>query len=618
MASYPRPHFFISRPDHTITPLIAVDELPSHVRIEGVKAVMTQAETQAMMSLGVKERNVGHYEVHVARSSSSTSCGEQATSTPSEVISTSDKPFGALDHEVPDKEDVIVATNLVNAPDPGVTERPESLGTESDKQADLEVTQDQGEAEELADVEKWRQGIDASDDTQARIDALLAASEEVKDVAGEDARDEHPRQERAKAGLVPGKKVYCTHWIRTGECDFIQQGCLYKHEMPDGATLKAIGYHALPPWYVTAHPEKARERGYARPDGTFNRYLRGRPVPSAAMPSGSFRYGPQAQHPSFHPSQPFGFRNTNGSLNSPSGFPWPTTQAPFYSNVESHSASSLSSRIQELSEQQYQQWEAGRQNHTKEVQLIRRPYRSPGYNTFPFQPPSHVPSSESSPELSQTKPAAPVWEPRQSKLAHGPASHDTEKARLSPSQDHSDAHKPELAGVQPKREAAEAPTSGPSSTAKVYVLGLSSKKTKTPYDIVSSPPNAQNAIPAVKLPSRSPAINTIFAALEPSPPLPKAPVSLRQERKAGISSDLFASAPKVIPPPAHRRFVPHGEERRTSGPKVPEATKRILRNDIKRAAAASPENQRMSGKRAAKGRYGSSVLLMDLESRAGD
>ena len=62
----------------------------------------------------------------------------------------------------------------------------------------------------------------------------------------------------APGGTPPifGKKVYCTHWLRHGECDFIQQGCLYKHEMPDELTLKSIGIRPYPRWYMEAHPEK--------------------------------------------------------------------------------------------------------------------------------------------------------------------------------------------------------------------------------------------------------------------------------------------------------------------------------------------------------------------------
>jgi len=46
-----------------------------------------------------------------------------------------------------------------------------------------------------------------------------------------------------------GKKEYCTYWIRTGECDYTQQGCLFKHEMPDRATLETIGFRSLPKWW---------------------------------------------------------------------------------------------------------------------------------------------------------------------------------------------------------------------------------------------------------------------------------------------------------------------------------------------------------------------------------
>lgn len=47
----------------------------------------------------------------------------------------------------------------------------------------------------------------------------------------------------------PEKKVYCDYWIRTGECSFTQQGCLYKHEIPDMETLKEIGFLDVPKWW---------------------------------------------------------------------------------------------------------------------------------------------------------------------------------------------------------------------------------------------------------------------------------------------------------------------------------------------------------------------------------
>jgi hypothetical protein len=47
----------------------------------------------------------------------------------------------------------------------------------------------------------------------------------------------------------PSKKEYCTHWLRRGECDYTQQGCRYKHEMPDLKKLREIGFREIPRWY---------------------------------------------------------------------------------------------------------------------------------------------------------------------------------------------------------------------------------------------------------------------------------------------------------------------------------------------------------------------------------
>lgn len=54
-------------------------------------------------------------------------------------------------------------------------------------------------------------------------------------------------------GSTPGplsKKRYCTYWIRKGECDYMQEGCRYKHEMPvDEETQQRIGLREIPLWF---------------------------------------------------------------------------------------------------------------------------------------------------------------------------------------------------------------------------------------------------------------------------------------------------------------------------------------------------------------------------------
>lgn len=47
-------------------------------------------------------------------------------------------------------------------------------------------------------------------------------------------------------GPLP-KKEYCMYWIRRGECDYMQSGCRYKHEMPlDEETRQRIGLREIP------------------------------------------------------------------------------------------------------------------------------------------------------------------------------------------------------------------------------------------------------------------------------------------------------------------------------------------------------------------------------------
>ena len=67
-----------------------------------------------------------------------------------------------------------------------------------------------------------------------------------------------PRRPLPPSGVEPEqeKKVYCTYWIRTGECDYTQQGCLYKHEMPDLETLKKIGFIGEPKWWKEKYAVK--------------------------------------------------------------------------------------------------------------------------------------------------------------------------------------------------------------------------------------------------------------------------------------------------------------------------------------------------------------------------
>lgn len=83
-----------------------------------------------------------------------------------------------------------------------------------------------------------------------------------------------PAFKNTRPRIVPGTKRFCTYWIRTGGCDFMQQGCIYSHVMPDEETLKDIGFpDGYPKWYrdATRRVSKGSSRLAAKPRGRINK-----------------------------------------------------------------------------------------------------------------------------------------------------------------------------------------------------------------------------------------------------------------------------------------------------------------------------------------------------------
>ncbi|KAL8829000.1 MAG: hypothetical protein Q9191_002265 [Dirinaria sp. TL-2023a] len=224
MSNSPRPQYFVAREEGTLTPLIAVDELPPTVHIAGVPAKITHADTQNMISLGVKERSSQRYVVSMT---------DQAPRTPAKSAA------APLDGEIKSS------------------------------------TAENGGAAKPS-VEKWRRGVKTKAPVQVETPRTNGEKEsETSEEVDEDMNADHPKSKSpreaprfttaipSQAGAAGagtkgtlGRKLYCTHWIRWGECDYTQQGCLYKHEMPDEKTLNEIGIATYPRWYRIANPEK--------------------------------------------------------------------------------------------------------------------------------------------------------------------------------------------------------------------------------------------------------------------------------------------------------------------------------------------------------------------------
>jgi len=95
------------------------------------------------------------------------------------------------------------------------------------------------------------------------------------------AKENHPsKTKNAATPGVFGKKKFCTYWIRTGNCDYIQEGCKYLHVIPDEETRLNIGIRDMPRWAreELPVPRTGFQSAFERPD--LNQHWR-RQVPLA-------------------------------------------------------------------------------------------------------------------------------------------------------------------------------------------------------------------------------------------------------------------------------------------------------------------------------------------------
>ncbi|PKY07425.1 hypothetical protein P168DRAFT_279397 [Aspergillus campestris IBT 28561] len=198
MAAPLRPQFFCTRPNGTLTPVIAVDELPTGITIRGVPRVLSASETQGMTSLGTVSPRSQTYVV----------------------------------------EDISPALTRASIP---------STAAHRSRDGDLQsslmrlITDENVSAAQRQAVNALLQHGIAQNwfMTNTPTSGWL-----VPNGGGGSGGN-------SKQGVhYNAKKEYCSYWIRHGECDYQQQGCLYKHEMPtDPLTLEKLGLRDIPRWY---------------------------------------------------------------------------------------------------------------------------------------------------------------------------------------------------------------------------------------------------------------------------------------------------------------------------------------------------------------------------------
>ncbi|GES60993.1 hypothetical protein ATEIFO6365_0006045400 [Aspergillus terreus] len=191
-----RPQFFCTRPNGTLTPLIAVDDLPSHISIRGVPRILSPNDTHGMTSLGTVSPRAQSYVVEGM---------PPALTRPSSANAASHRP----------------------------------------RDYDLQASLMRMAADESAPASQ-RMAVNALLQQGIAQNWCVASPSSNGWMVPNNGGGGGSRQ----GGHYNTKKEFCSYWIRHGECDYQQQGCLYKHEMPtDPGTLEKLGLRDIPRWY---------------------------------------------------------------------------------------------------------------------------------------------------------------------------------------------------------------------------------------------------------------------------------------------------------------------------------------------------------------------------------
>ncbi|KAJ5172934.1 hypothetical protein N7492_005527 [Penicillium capsulatum] len=228
MSSQARPAFFCSRPNGTLTPLIGVDELPAHVSIRGVSRNLSAGATQGMTSCGVAVPRPEPWILeNVGGPTPYAQVDVEATAELSRVLVTI-----LSDPAVPAHHRLAVQNILCR------------MSEGSHGPAGPAANPQRAINPPTQPSHYW--GPQGNGNNQGHSHAKNVSLLDDK-MTDHDIDEHHPQTHAAR-------KLYCSYWIRHGECDYQQQGCLFKHEMPtDPAMLEKLGLRDIPRWYREKH-----------------------------------------------------------------------------------------------------------------------------------------------------------------------------------------------------------------------------------------------------------------------------------------------------------------------------------------------------------------------------
>jgi hypothetical protein len=209
-----RPQLFITRQNGIMIPLVAVDELPPTISIRGVPRTLSPHDISGMTGVGTFNSRHRQYVVDDLNK------GFEAFSIPRDR-SLMGSSFATLASRPPNKGTPWGIDHASIFPVP-----PKAYGIQEQSPSNPKVP-------------FANKSHSTSTSFTISTEPNLSLFHNLEDLP---------------IGRAPGIKEYCSYWLRHGECDYAQQGCLYRHEMPlDRPTLENLGLRDIPRWYREKH-----------------------------------------------------------------------------------------------------------------------------------------------------------------------------------------------------------------------------------------------------------------------------------------------------------------------------------------------------------------------------
>ena len=220
----------LKRKDEHYVPLVAVDELPSWIKLKGVPMRLHSTEA---LDLGIKNcgdyprTNDDYYQIELD--------GIAAELQPCNVL----KGYEAGESSISQNSSTV---------DGKASMAPDKNGEESKTSSDS-----------MEKEKAYTKSIQVFPFSPGQCIILNLKQAKVTD------SKMHPKVPVIKQGTSGrlGRKIYCSFWLRTGNCNFEQQGCKFRHEIPfDQKTRDMIGFRDCPNWWSIPPTEPTSAKAF--------------------------------------------------------------------------------------------------------------------------------------------------------------------------------------------------------------------------------------------------------------------------------------------------------------------------------------------------------------------